>query len=103
MDLRDFIIDTKKHVIDANVTLNGKAVGELAVFNLGANGAVTLTAAAADAVDATLHTNAITASTPIGTAVTDPIGGPFSFGLHAGVDTHLSQAASAPHFDHGFF
>jgi hypothetical protein len=91
VDLRDFVIDGVNHVVDANVSLNGSAVGELAVFNLAANGALTLTSAAASAVAATLHASAITSATPIGTAVAEPIPGPASHGLNGWYAAHCDH------------
>jgi hypothetical protein len=84
VELRDFFIDTQNDVVDANVTLNGKSAGNLAVFNLGAKGALTLTAGAAAAVNKTLGTTALTTLTPIGSATPGIVAGPptpdFGFG-----------------------
>jgi hypothetical protein len=103
VDLRDFVIDTQNHVVDANVGINGKMVGELAVFDLGANGALTPTSAAAAALDATLNTTAITTSTVIGTAVAQPIPASAIHDPHCWPEPHVAGAGSWSHFDHGFF
>jgi hypothetical protein len=80
VSLSDFFIDTQNDVVDANVSLNGKSAGNLAVFNLGTNGALTLTAGAAAAVDKTLGLGtAITSITPIGNATPGVIAGPPTF------------------------
>jgi hypothetical protein len=80
VSLSDFFIDTQNDVVDANVSLNGKSAGNLAVFNLGTNGALTLTAGAAAAVDKTLGLGtAITSMTPIGNATPGVIAGPPTF------------------------
>jgi hypothetical protein len=95
IQLRDFLIDTKNHVIDANVTLDGTHAGNLAVFDLGANLALTLTQGAAGAVDNTLGTNAFTTATPIGHATTSPIAG---FGGFAGFgDVFAGAPATSAH------
>jgi hypothetical protein len=96
VDLSNFIIDTKNQVVDADVSLDGKSVGELAVFNLGANGALTLTSPAAAAVDTTLNTTAITTATLVGTAVASPLTSP------AGHLGHEFSGCSA-HIDHVFY
>ncbi len=73
LDLRDFIVDTKNRVIDANVTANGTDVGNVAVFSIGADGStLTLTAAGAQAANATLGTSAFNTSIVIGTANPNP-------------------------------
>jgi hypothetical protein len=96
VDLRNLVIDTQNHVVDANVSIDGKVVGELAVFDLGANGALTPTSVAATALNTTLNTTAITTNTVIGTAVAEPIP---AFGSH---DPHCwAVAGSWGHLDHG--
>lgn len=79
LSLSDFLVDTQNHVVDANVVVNGVSAGNLAVFNLGADGALTLTMTAADVVDATLGTQAITSSTVIGFAAPSPVALPASY------------------------
>ena len=70
LDLRDFLIDTQNGVVDANVTVNGQSAGNLAVFDIGSDGAsLTLTSAAAGVVNTVLGTSAITSNSP-----TDPAG-----------------------------
>jgi hypothetical protein len=84
VSLKDLFIDTKNDVVDANVELNGKSVGNLAVFNLGAGGALTLTAGAAAAANKTLGITALTTMTPIGSAMAGPIAGPPSVDFATG-------------------
>jgi hypothetical protein len=71
--LQNFLIDTKNGVVDANVTVDGKYLGNLAVFNIGSHDSLTLTSAAAGAVDSALGTTAITSAVVIGTADPHPI------------------------------
>jgi hypothetical protein len=85
VSLSDFFIDTQNDVVDANVLLNGKSAGNLAIFNLGTKGALTLTAGAAAAVDKTLGLGAaITSMMPIGNAKPGIIAGPPTFDLGLG-------------------
>ena len=74
LDLQDFRIDTQNGVVDANVTVNGESAGNVAVFAIGADGAtLTLTPAAAEVVDQTLGTTAITSDAVIGSAAPSPV------------------------------
>ena len=88
IELQDFLIDTKNGVIDANVTVDGKFVGNLAVFDIGSHDTLTLTAAAATAADSALGTSAITTSVVIGTAHPDPVD------LPRGIASFLPHGAS---------
>lgn len=72
VELQNFIVDTIHDVVDANVTINGTSVGNLAVFTLGSNGQLTLTAAAAAALDAAFKVSAFTDTTVIGDAAAHP-------------------------------
>lgn len=73
LGLTDFLVDTQNNVVDANVAINGAPVGNAAVFDLGSDGALTLTMTAADIVAATLGTEAVTTETVIGFASPSPI------------------------------
>ena len=73
IDLSNFRIDTQNNQVDALVATNGQSDGVLPVFDLGAQGTLTLTRAAAQAVDATLGTTAVTPETVIGSASPAPI------------------------------
>ena len=73
LGLTDFLVDTQNNVVDANVAIGGVSAGNAAVFDIGADGALTLTMTAADIVAATLGTQAITSDTVIGFASPSPI------------------------------
>jgi hypothetical protein len=89
LDLRDFLIDTLNGVVDANVTVNGQSAGNLAVFDISADGSsLTLTATAAGVVGQVLGTTAITTATVIGSAAPSPAALP---GRLASVIADLSQ------------
>lgn len=101
LSLSDFLVDTQNNVVDAHVVVNGVSAGNLAVFNLGADGALTLTMTAANVVDATLGTQAITSSTVIGFAAPSPVALPGSYAAMAAMmtaqpcashDTYLQNA-----------
>ncbi len=94
LSLSDFLVDTQNNVVDANVVVNGVSAGNLAVFNLGTDGALTLTMSAADVVDATLGTQAITSSTVIGFAAPSPVALPGSF---ADMAAMMAAEPSASH------
>lgn len=80
--LQGFLIDTRNHIVDANVTVNGKSAGNVAVFNIGADGhTLTLTQAAAAVVNETLGTTALTTSTVIGSAAPAPLIDPSTLGI----------------------
>lgn len=79
ISLSDFLVDTQNNVVDANVVVNGVSAGNLAVFDLGSDGALTLTMTAADVVDATLGTQAVTSSTVIGFAAPSPVALPAAY------------------------
>jgi hypothetical protein len=71
--LQNFIVDTIHDVVDADVTIDGHFAGDLAVFNLGAGGKLTLTSAAANALDQTFNLGStLSASTEIGIAAPHP-------------------------------
>jgi len=72
VDLQNFLVDTIHGAVDAHVTIDGKFAGDLAVFNVGAGGTLTLTSAAAGALDSTFGTSALSASTVVGTASPHP-------------------------------
>ncbi len=73
VDLQNFIVDTIHNVVDADVTINGKTVGDIGVFNLGSGGRLTLTSAAAGALDSTFGLGStLTSSTVVGTAAPQP-------------------------------
>ncbi len=80
LDLEDFRIDTRNGLVDANVLVNGQSAGNVAVFDIGADGTtLTLTPTAAGVVDETLGTTAVTSDVVIGTATPSPITGLFGF------------------------
>jgi hypothetical protein len=62
IDLTDFRLDTANLVVRGNVTVDGTAAGNLAVFDLGPGGALTLTDAAANVVSDTFAAPDITSS-----------------------------------------
>jgi hypothetical protein len=68
--------------------VDGKSVGNLAVFNIGSHDTLTLTAAAAAAADEALGTSAITTSVVIGKAHPSPVA------LPGGIASFLSHASS---------
>ena len=73
VDLQNFIVDTIHNVVDADVTINGKFAGDIGVFNLGSHGQLTLTSAAAGALDSTFGLGStLTSSTVVGTAAPQP-------------------------------
>ena len=73
VQLRNLIVDTIHDVVDADVLVNNKFVGDIAVLTLGAGGSLALTAAAAGALDTTLGLGgALTAGEVIGSAATHP-------------------------------
>ncbi|MGE0370705.1 MAG: hypothetical protein AB7Q01_02320 [Gammaproteobacteria bacterium] len=74
--LSDFLIDTQNRVVDANVTLNDMKLGNLPVFDIGADGALLLREAAADLLSKELDAPAITAGLQIGTAAPSPLAWP---------------------------
>jgi hypothetical protein len=87
VDIRNLLIDTANTEIDADLTLNGHAIGNAAVFDLGADGLLTLTAGAATALNSTLGTDALNTTITIGTAATSPLALPSGTGGSAhGVD-----------------
>ncbi len=72
IELQNFIIDTAHHVIDADVTVDGTtSAGNLAVFNLGPGGKLTLTTAAEGALDSYLNLN-LSGTVTIGEAAAHP-------------------------------
>jgi hypothetical protein len=80
VDFRDFLFDTANGQVDANIYANGVEVADpfgvvdmQAVFDIGPDMTLTLTAGAASLLDSTLKTQAITGGTLIGTAKTSPI------------------------------
>ncbi len=95
VDIADLRVDTVNGVINANVSANGISAGNLAVFSLGADAAITLTAAAADVVDQILDTTAITPAVQVGFASVAPI--PFLSGTTGGLamDGHAPSAGSS--------
>ncbi len=73
ISLNDFLIDTRNAVVDANVSVNGQSLGNLAVFNIGTDGGtLTLTDAAARAAGQALGTSALTSDVVVGTAAPWP-------------------------------
>jgi hypothetical protein len=81
VDLQNFRIDTQNALVDADVSINGESVGNVAVFDIGADGqTLTLTSEAADAVDQALGTMAITPDVVIGTAAPWPVTDSFRCG-----------------------
>jgi len=74
VELRDFLIDTQNHVVDANVSANDLLVGNVAVFDLGQDGTLSLTSGASDLLDNTFGTSALSAGLPIGFAAPSPTG-----------------------------
>lgn len=72
LELRDFLIDTLNHVVDADVAVNGQAAGNLPLFDIGEDASLTLTPLAAAAANAALGTTAITPEVVIGTAAPMP-------------------------------
>ena len=75
--LSNFLVDTSALVINANAALNGTALapGQIPVFSIGAGLTLTLTSGAASALNTAFSTTALTSSTVIGTAATNPIVG----------------------------
>jgi hypothetical protein len=73
VELRDFLIDTQNHVVDANVTVDDLSFGNITIFEIGGNGTLLLTPAAAGVLSDAFGTPAITAGLGIGTAVPSPI------------------------------
>jgi hypothetical protein len=73
VELRDFLIDTQNHVVDANVSANDFLVGNVAVFDLGQDGTLSLTSGAASLLDNTFGTSALSAGQSIGFAAPSPI------------------------------
>jgi len=71
--LSDFLIDTQNHVVDANVSANDSFVGNLAVFDLGQDGTLSLTSGAAGLLDNAFGTGALSAGLSIGFAAPSPI------------------------------
>lgn len=74
VELRDFLIDTQHHVVDANVSANDSLVGNVAVFDLGQDGTLSLTSDAAGLLDNTFGSSALSAGLPIGFAAPAPTG-----------------------------
>jgi hypothetical protein len=68
LELRDFRIDTENMVVRANVAVNGAAAGNVAAFDIGPNGSLTLTNAAAGVAREALGVPAITPDVVIGLA-----------------------------------
>lgn len=95
LGLKDFLVDTQNGVIDANVAINDVSAGNAAVFDVGPDGALTLTMTAADIVAATLGTSAITSDTVIGFASLGPVTLPAAY---ADLDT-MACAGSAGSYD----
>jgi hypothetical protein len=89
IELHDFRIDTQNSTVRSNVTVNGVAVGNVAVFDIGAGGSLTLTAAAAEAVSTTLDLPAITSEIPIGTAAPMAIVDPERIWDYCALDTGM--------------
>jgi hypothetical protein len=73
LELRDFRIDTENMVVSANVTVNGAAAGNVAVFDIGPDGSLTLTNAAAGVARESLGVPAITPDVVIGSAAPEGI------------------------------
>jgi hypothetical protein len=73
VDLSDLLIDTQNHVVDANVSANDFFVGNVAVFDLGQDGTLSLTSDAASLLDNTFGTSALSAGQSIGFAAPSPI------------------------------
>src|SRR5690242_2243744 len=86
LDLSDFRIDTQNGVVNANVVANGQSAGNVAVFDIGADGStLTLTPTAAEVADQTLGTTALTLDTVVGTAAPSPVVDPCALGLSHGL------------------
>jgi hypothetical protein len=73
LELRDFRIDTENMVVRSNVTVNGAAAGNVAVFDIGPDGSLTLTNAAAEVARESLGVPAITPDVVIGSAAPEGI------------------------------
>lgn len=71
--LRDFLIDTQNAVVDANVTVNGKAVGNVPVFDIGSDLSLHLTQQSATVLAGTFGSSAFTAGLTVGSADPHPI------------------------------
>lgn len=82
VDTRNYLINTISEVIDADVSINGGAATNLALFKLGSKGLsnvqLTLTQTAVNALNAAFGIDVLTTSTPIGKLTTSPTvkGGP---------------------------
>lgn len=76
-ELRNFVVDTAAAAVTARVLVNGSlASPALAVFDLSPSLALTLTAAAAGALNGVFGVTAFAEGTPIGTAATTPLVAP---------------------------
>ena len=73
VDLSDLLVDTQNHLVDANVSANDFLVGNVAVFDLGQDGTLSLTSDAARLLDSTFGTSALSAGQLIGFAAPSPI------------------------------
>ncbi len=74
VDIKNLVVDTIHSVVDASVSLDGKFAHDIAVFNIGSGGALSLTSGAASALDATLNLgSALSSSTVIGNAAPHPV------------------------------
>ena len=81
LDLRDFRVDTQNDAIYANVNANGTNAGNVAAFDIGSGGTLTLTEKAADVANQVLGTTALTPNVEIGNAVVSPVISPFTIGV----------------------
>ena len=73
VSLRDLLIDTQNHVVDANVTVNGDAVGNVPVFDIGNDLTLNLTQQSATVLADTFGSSAFTPGLTVGSADPHPI------------------------------
>ena len=75
--LTNFLVDTATKLVSANVAVNGSALAptQIGVFDIGPNLGLSLTAAAAGALNSTFKVTAFSAGLAIGSATTNPIVG----------------------------
>ncbi len=76
VSLRDLLIDTQNHVVDANVTVNGTAVGNVPVFDIANDLTLNLTQQSATVLADTFGSGAFTPGLTVGSADPHPIGLP---------------------------
>jgi hypothetical protein len=96
---RGFLFDTQNHQVDANVFVDGTAYVDgatslpiAAVFDIGTDMTLTLTAKAADVLNGALHTQALQVGTLIGSVRLSPVELPACF--ISTVPDHCSQGAA---------